>query len=118
MVSGAPPQPFNTLILGSQSRTEDVIIEMRQEVSDLISIHVDQVFSDGDCPSNASLTPICLFLQYICTLPIDDMVFFNGMVCDGRFPSISLSLLSSSTSKAQSHRHGDHLRPQRFYVIL
>ena len=72
--------PHSPLILGSGPRDEeDVIIERRQEVSVLISIHVNQVFSDGDCLSNDSNHNLPLSPLY---LLINDMVFFIDMVHD------------------------------------
>ena len=72
-----------SLILGSGSMNEEVIIAMRQKVSALISIHGFQDFFYGDHLFNASLPPVYLFLPYLCTFPINDMVFFDGVVHDG-----------------------------------
>ena len=52
-------------------------------VGSCIQIHARRCLPDPKCLFYPSGLSLCLSVDYFCLVPVDDMVLFHGMVCDG-----------------------------------
>jgi hypothetical protein len=85
-----PPLLFLLLTLGMVVLSlNDVIKLVGQLVSSSISVEVGKQ-SDVYCFLYAPSLIIPLFIYYICTVPIYDMIFLDALICESGPPVLSL----------------------------
>jgi len=51
-------------------------------VGSCISLHAHRCLPDPKCLFYPSGLSLCFSVDHFCLVPVDDMVFFHGMVCD------------------------------------
>jgi len=56
---------------------------MAELVGSCIPIHAHRCLPDPKCLFYPSGLSLCLSVDHFCLVPVDDMVLFHGMVCDG-----------------------------------
>jgi len=71
-------------------------------VGSCILIHARQCLTDPKCLFYPSGLSLCLSVDHFCLVPVDDMVLFHGMVCDGWFVSYTALPCSGGSSLCTS----------------
>jgi len=93
-------------------------------VGSRIPIHAHRCLPDPKCLFYPSGLLLCLSVDHFCLVPVDDMVLFHGMVCDGwlvSYTALSLALEARVYVPGVKESLGNILRLCRvrsFYIIV
>ena len=63
--------------------SKSLVPSVAELVESCIPIHACRCLPDPKCLCYTSGLSLCLYVDHFCLVPVDDMVLFHGMVCDG-----------------------------------